>query len=58
MAPLMMSIVTPNPGFLLASMSASMGFHSPTSTSCIEGMVPEGVVQNQKEVLNAIKRST
>ncbi len=58
MAPLMMSIVTPNPGFLPASMSALVGFHSPTSTSCMDGMVPDGVVQNQKEVLNAITGSS
>ncbi len=49
----MMSIVTPNPGFLPASLSALLGFHLPITTSWIEGMVPDGVVQNHNDDLNA-----
>lgn len=51
--PLMMSMVTPNPTVLPALWSAAEGVHFPTNTLWMEGMEPEGEVQNHREVLNA-----
>lgn len=51
--PLMMSMVTPNPTVLPALWSLAEGVHFPTNTLWMEGMEPEGVVQNHREVLNA-----
>ena len=53
MLPLMMSMVTPNPTVLPALRSAAEGVHLPTNTSWMDGMEPEGVVQNHRAVLNA-----
>lgn len=49
----MMSMVTPKPTVLPAFWSAVEGVHFPSRTLWIEGMKPEGVVQNHREVLNA-----
>ncbi|URE03646.1 hypothetical protein MUK42_02691, partial [Musa troglodytarum] len=56
-APLMMLVVTPNPGCLLASSSAFGGFHFPVITAWHDGFGDCGVIQNHIAVLNEITGS-
>lgn len=54
MPPLMMLIVSPNPGSLPSATSVLLGVQLPTITSWHEGSVADAaVVQNQSAVLNA-----